>query len=339
MNPTWKRRKEELQQLRKEAFKLESYIQALQIKKLHEKLLDEYFDHSPGLQKWKEVALSERKKRQIADDENEKLKRKLAKCEKNYQALQSTLAQANVDHKFSQSPPRSLRLKLDFNPAKFTALKARMDARGQEVLTLSVGHYSNQIRILREGPDDSNATIEFKHTQILPFSADTTSTIAWDVILKLGAFPSNDSARVCGLLDDVLASEAHFTHPLKRGGNVEVRACCLMKPITIPGGFMVMAEGFTEWIASPTNMAKWTHVTQDSGWAIVYPGTEGMSSDMCQTQAMVQMRSADADHEQITTLPLINDKVSDAVVSFTQRIMKERHQLLDNALLDSTLAR
>ncbi|KAL3670802.1 hypothetical protein V7S43_003988 [Phytophthora oleae] len=150
---------------------------------------------------------------------------------------------------------------------------------------------------------------------MLPFSADKTSTIAWDVMLKLGAFPNNERARVCGLSDEVLASESHFTHPLKCGGSVEIRACCLMKPIIIPGGFMVIAEGFTEWLAYPSSSATWAHVTQDSGWAIVYPGTEGMGSDMCQTQTMAQMTSASADHEQIAFLPLLNDKVSEAVVS------------------------
>ncbi|KAK1935567.1 hypothetical protein P3T76_010262 [Phytophthora citrophthora] len=348
MNPTWKRRKEELQCLRKEVFDLEGYLRALQIKRLHDKLLDECFGHSPELQKWKTTALSERKKRQMTDDENKRLKRKLTKCEENYKALQSTLTQASVDQNIFQSP-RSLLVKIDFklsSPIKFTALKVRLDARSQEVLTIfstsrvdPVMRDSNEIRILREGLDDSTATIEFKDTQLLPFSANKTSSIAWDVMLKLGAFPSNESARVCGLSGELLASEAHFTHPLKCGGSVEVRACCLMKPIAIPGGFMVMAEGFTEWLASPSNFAKWTHVTQDSGWAIVYPGTEGVSSEMCQTQIMAQMRSATADHEQVATLPLLNDKVSDAVVSFTQRIMKERRQLLDNALLDSTLAK
>ncbi|KAL3670803.1 hypothetical protein V7S43_003989 [Phytophthora oleae] len=88
-NQTWKRRKEELQRLRKEVFELEGYLQALQMKKIHDKLLDEYFDHSPALQKWKAVALAERKTRQITVDENKQLKLKLTKCEKNYKALQS----------------------------------------------------------------------------------------------------------------------------------------------------------------------------------------------------------------------------------------------------------
>ncbi|OWY92636.1 hypothetical protein PHMEG_00038284, partial [Phytophthora megakarya] len=141
----------------------------------------------------------------------------------------------------------------------------------------------------------------------------------------------------------ILATEGHFAYQLDGGGKVDIRAYCLVKPIAIPDGFVLQVEVIMEWHANSMTSDTWSYVTRDSGWAMVNPVAINYSrSEMCQTQTIVRLRSEEpaviGSTQQQNAHSLLSRGITEIVIPCMRTMMKDRYQMLDNALLDSTRA-
>ncbi|KAG3104513.1 hypothetical protein PI125_g13588 [Phytophthora idaei] len=111
-----------------------------------------------------------------------------------------------------------------------------------------------------------------------------------------------------------------------------------MKRVETPEGFMVLIESITEWLARPSCLREWRHVTRDSGWVAVHPvAATTATTRLCQLQLAMRLQTNESvkitDNKSDSLL--LARSVSDVMVSSFRSILNSRHQLIDNALLDS----
>ncbi|KAG3241010.1 hypothetical protein PI124_g14096 [Phytophthora idaei] len=145
--------------------------------------------------------------------------------------------------------------------ALFSTLECRVQARLQELDTVLRDNRAvmaegdtDQVQVYQQDCLNSTSVVEFTRTCLMPFSAEETSTIAWD-IMKLGGFPNE---------------QLTFGHSEEDD----------MNRVVIRGGFAVLVEAISEWLAYPTSAAPWRYVTRDAGLAVVYTLETSRSSDM-----------------------------------------------------------
>ncbi|KAG2925849.1 hypothetical protein PC129_g7030 [Phytophthora cactorum] len=353
-NPVWKRRKEELQSLRLETQALETKVAFLRLRETHAKLFDEYMGTTKGQERWKTAAKSEREKYEQSQTKNAQLKLTLKRCQKTCDSLQAALKMTDIKDLELMINAKSLynemkigdQLRL-LSAALFSTLECRVQARLQELDTLLRDNRAvmaegdtDQVQVYQQDCLNSTSVVEFTRTRLMPFSAEETSTIAWD-IMKLGGFP-NEQLTFGHSEEDEMVSEAWSSHSLKCGGSATLRSHCLKKRVAIPGGFAVLVEAISEWLAYPISAAPWRYVTRDAGLAVVYTLETSRSSDMCRVQSLLRLTTADSNeagscHQHIAQTQLTS-AVSEVVIPSFQEMMQSKHQLLENTVLDSSRA-
>ncbi|KAF4134685.1 hypothetical protein GN958_ATG15941 [Phytophthora infestans] len=346
-NLSWKRRKDELHRLRAESQALETRVMFLKMRKTQATLLKAgvgLFDEQKQL---RDAAVYQC---QSAREENRQLKDKLKRCYKACHDLQTVLSVAGIKQhnllmanpfaaKALQAEQRSQGL-LELNSDVLLSLENRVNERLTE-LSYIIGKIRasmsgpdvDQVNVHREGVEGASASVEFKRNRLMPFNADYTSRVVWDV-MHLGAIPDEHCTRVTKRSHDTLLSQGCETQALAGGGTVDLVVSCLMKRVIVPGGFIMLIESTTEWRAHPAQAKAWTHVTRDSGWALVHPNEERPGT--CQVQLAVRLRTES--HEQQNGPTLLTPVVSDVVIPSFGEVLSARHQLVENALLDSTRA-
>ncbi|POM62794.1 hypothetical protein PHPALM_27999 [Phytophthora palmivora] len=336
--------------LRTETQTLETRVAFLKLRATHAKLYEAFVTTTEEQQLWKATAMVERQKSQQAQEKNSELKLMIKRCKKTCDALQTALSTTNVKHMevtMNTITARSLRVEMNtgyklqtHSAAVFNWLKCRLSVRVCELepifRKIKVFTDSDHAQVDPRNCVDTASIAEFKHTRMLPFSANRTSGVAWE-IMKLGGFPNECSATEHP--DDILASEGCSSHPLNCGGTAELRSHCLKKKVAIPGGFAVLVESISEWLANPSSSDPWSYVTQESGWAFVYPLETKESANLCRIQTMLRLTTADSaevgHYFQKQSLTQFTNAVGDVVIPSFRELLNSRHQLLDNALLDS----
>ncbi|GMF27175.1 unnamed protein product [Phytophthora lilii] len=164
----------------------------------------------------------------------------------------------------------------------------------QKALESVHGTDLDQVQVLH-GDGGTNAdTVEFKRARLLPFSSETTSAVAWD-LMKRGPFPKKRSTRVTGFSGDVLASEGCVSFQLQDGNAINLYAYCLMKRVATTGGFVVLVESMSEWFAYPASSTPWSHVTCDSGWIAVFDVNESTTEGVCRAQSSIRVTTDDGE--------------------------------------------
>lgn len=347
-NLSWKRRKEELLRLRAETQALETRAMFLKLRRPQATMLKAGVGLSEEQKRWRDAAVSEKQKCQSAQDENTQLKDKLESCYKACNDLQTVLAVAGIKQhnlvvantysaKALQAEMRSEHI-LQLSPTVLTSLENRVNESLSELEYLfneareSVfGPDIDQVNVRREGVAGTSAMMEFKRNRIMPFDAAKTSSVIWGV-MHLGVIPDEHCVRVSKRPDDILASQGCEMQPLEGGDTVDLRVSCVMKRVVVPGGFVVLFESTTEWRARPVQAKAWTHVTRDSGWALIYP--DGPRPGTCRIQLAVRVRTDTADEQNGPTL--LTPTVSNVVIPSFREGLNSRHQLVENALLDSS---
>ncbi|EEY55172.1 uncharacterized protein PITG_09063 [Phytophthora infestans T30-4] len=316
-NLSWKRRKDELHRLRAESQALETRVMFLKMRKTQATLLKAgvgLFDEQKQL---RDAAVYQC---QSAREENRQLKDKLKRCYKACHDLQTVLSVAGIKQhnllmanpfaaKALQAEQRSQGL-LELNSDVLLSLENRVNERLTE-LSYIIGKIRasmsgpdvDQVNVHREGVEGASASVEFKRNRLMPFNADYTSRVVWDV-MHLGAIPDEHCTRVTKRSHDTLLSQGCETQALAGGGTVDLVA------------------------------KAWTHATRDSGWALVHPNEERPGT--CQVQLAVRLRTES--HEQQNGPTLLTPVVSDVVIPSFGEVLSARHQLVENALLDSTRA-
>lgn len=90
-------------------------------------------------------------------------------------------------------------------------------------------HDVDQVHILRVNGMEKTAALELKRTRLLPYCADVTTNVVWNVI-KLGVV-SDERCTMRWRSEDILKLEGFVTHQLEGGGNVEIRSRRVMKRV------------------------------------------------------------------------------------------------------------
>ncbi|ETI41462.1 hypothetical protein L917_12733 [Phytophthora nicotianae] len=346
-NLSWKRRKDELHRLRAEAQALETRVMFLKLQKTQDTLWKAGVGLSEEQKLLREAAANEKQQCQSAREENTQLKGRLERCYKACHDLQTVLSVAGIKQhnlivantfaaKALQAEQRSQRL-LQLSSDVLTSLANRVNDRLTEldyiienIRASMFGPDVDQVNVHREGDEGTSASVEFKRNRMMPFDADNTSRVIWDV-MHLGVIPDEHCARVIKQSHDTLLSQGCETQALAGGGTVDLVVSCLMKRVLVPGGFIMLIESTTEWQARPAQAKAWTHVTRDSGWALVHPNDERPGT--CQVQLAVRLRTEDTEQNGLT---LLTPVVCDVVIPSFGEVLSSRHQLVENALLDST---
>ncbi|ETP39379.1 hypothetical protein F442_13166 [Phytophthora nicotianae P10297] len=228
-------------------------------------------------------------------------------------------------------------------PTMFNLLENRLNKRIQDIRDVymvsrasEVRTDFDQIQVHRGGEVPGATALELKRIHLLPFTTNVASKSVWDV-MKLGVISSERCARVSIRSEDLLTSQGCFTHELDDVGRVDVRICCLMKRIEGPEGCTVLIESITEWVARLSNLREWKHMTRDSGWVAVRPVAS--TAQLCQLK--LEMRLQTNESVKVSTTQSKRDSlllargVSDVMVASVRNVLNSRHQLIDNALLDT----
>ncbi|ETM41418.1 hypothetical protein L914_12799 [Phytophthora nicotianae] len=228
-------------------------------------------------------------------------------------------------------------------PTMFNLLENRLNKRIQDIRDVYMASRASEVRtdfdqiqVHRGGEVPGATALELKRIHLLPFTTNVASKSVWDV-MKLGVISSERCARVSIRSEDLLTSQGCFTHELDDVGRVDVRICCLMKRIEGPEGCTVLIESITEWVARLSNLREWKHMTRDSGWVAVRPVAS--TAQLCQLK--LEMRLQTNESVKVSTTQSKRDSlllargVSDVMVASVRNVLNSRHQLIDNALLDT----
>ncbi|ETP39378.1 hypothetical protein F442_13165 [Phytophthora nicotianae P10297] len=343
-NPVWKRRKEELRNLRIETKELETQVAFLRLRDTHAKLFDECMGTTKGQELWKAAAKREREGYQQAQAENSHLKQSIKRYKKISDTLQAALENVENNASSLQGEMRIVHGLRLLGTTVFNRLECRVQARLQELdtflhdnRTTTEACDADQIRIYQQESLHPVSVVEFTRNRLMPFSAEKTSTSVWD-IMKLGDFLNEKLISTPS--EDDMASEGWYNQPLKCGGTAMLRSHCLKKRVAIPGGFAVLVEAISEWSAYPTSSAPWRYVTRDTGWAFVYPLDTNGSTSMCRVQTLLRLTTADSNEavtgNQHIAQTQLTTSVGEVVITSFREMIQSRHQLLENALLDSS---
>ncbi|KAG1712614.1 hypothetical protein DVH05_000356 [Phytophthora capsici] len=341
-NLSWKRRKEELHRLRAEAQALETHVLFLKLRRTQDTLLKAGVGLSDDQKQLREDAMSEKQKCRSAQEENTQLKDRLERCYRACHDLQTVLSMAGIKQhnlivantfaakalQAQQQNQSLLQLNSTILTNRLHERLAELDYFIQDIRRSMAGPDIDEVNVHREGFEGTFASVEFKRNRLLPFDVEETSRVIWNV-MRLGVVPG-DCAHVTKCSEDTLISQGRETQRLSCGGTVDLRVSCVMKRIIIAGGFIVLIESTTEWQARPAQAKAWTHVTRDSGWAVVQPA--GARPGTCQVQVAVHLRTEDTEENGPT---LLTPVVSDVVIPMFGEVLSARHQLVENALLDS----
>ncbi|KAG3076306.1 hypothetical protein PC121_g7789 [Phytophthora cactorum] len=336
------RRKHDLQRLRAEVEALQAHKKKLELRRVDGGLQRASEDQNP----WRNTAAIEKRRCQQANDENTRLKRKLQHCVKTYDGMKTMVDASLAEGSIASTLLDQTRLECRHvaGPMMFSVLENRLNKRLEDLGSVyvassasEVGTDFDQVQVHREGEAQGATALEFNRSRLLPFTPNTTSDTVWNV-MKLGVISNRCCARVYIRSKDLLASQGCFTHRLDDGGSVDIRICCLVKRVETPEGFMVLIESITEWLARPSCSREWRHVTRDSGWVAVRPvATTTATTRLCQLQLAMRLQTNESvkitDNKSDSLL--LARSVSDVMVTSFRSILNSRHQLIDNALLDS----
>ncbi|POM81733.1 Hypothetical protein PHPALM_250 [Phytophthora palmivora] len=322
---------------------LETRVTFLKLRRTQMTLMNAGVGLSEEQKRWRDAATREKQSCQASRDENKLLNDKLESCIRTCNDLRTVLSVVDIKQRnlivanaFAAKTLRTEK-RLQLSSTALLSLENRINERHCEleyyfnhIQSTIPGRDVDQVTVHREGVEGTSATLEFKRKRLIPFNADITSREIWNT-MHLGVFPADHSLQVSKCSDDTLASQGCETHPLECGGTVDLRVTCLMKRVVIPGGCVMLIESTTEWRARPVQAKAWSHVTTDSGWALVRPN--GPRPDTCQLQFAIRLRTEDPDEQNAVTL--LTPTVSDVVVHFFSDLLNTRQQLVENALLDS----
>ncbi|RLN97802.1 hypothetical protein BBJ28_00008593, partial [Nothophytophthora sp. Chile5] len=246
-NPSWRRRKQELQSLRQQTQAMETRAAFLQLQRRREQLrVDATANLSDGQKQWRSAAVGEQQRRHEAEDENRRLKVQLQTYVRVTGDLQTVLTAAQALHTAqrmsSSTIARSLRAQIGTaqrlqlgSSSMFDMLESRVNARFlqigailQELLQPMTAADNEEIRICREDDDGMSKSVKFTRERLLPFDEGTTSNVLWELI-KLGRIPDEQCSRVTRRSEDVFALDTRNVVPLACGGTITLDVHCVIK--------------------------------------------------------------------------------------------------------------
>ncbi|GMF43650.1 unnamed protein product [Phytophthora fragariaefolia] len=252
---SWLRRKQELQALRNESEALEARLVSLQMCCAQNSSQQTISPPTEELEMWKSVAAIARQETQMAQDENERLKHELLARGRVFEMLQAQLVVAEsrkqqlLDSAMAFTNGlrigmfTSRRLCCD-NGDVFDILEKRINTRLDEFCaivhdTRRSMHECNaeKVKVCRQDEHDE-ATVEIKHTRLLPFGEDATAKYVWQYIEAGG----KADIRVARSSPDMLGLVTHHKLSLGNMVGVSVDVHTVIKRFAVAAGMVALVE-------------------------------------------------------------------------------------------------
>ncbi|KAE8970722.1 hypothetical protein PR003_g28181 [Phytophthora rubi] len=336
-NPTWLKRKHELQALREQVTAMETHVLFLQMKicSSNGATMNESLARTG--------ALVEKKRRRDAQEENERLRTNL----KTYARQAKTLLAAAEERQEVQlirgTVPATTtlhvevgmgqRLRLSY-PDVLDLLRTRVDARFREV--------EESFALMKQpmASTDTNVVetvqagaVDFARIQLLPFRNDEMSSALWSIV-EVGDFPDGKDSIVTRLSRDAYAVSSHVTVHLECGGTISVNSARLLKRFDTPNGVVILAESNSDWTADHPGTGSWRHTTYEGGCFSIrdYPVEYGASAGICQTRSMLRLTPVDFTGQSASCAA--PQTVNEVVIPSFRELVNSRHQFVENALFD-----
>ncbi|GMF27174.1 unnamed protein product [Phytophthora lilii] len=358
LNPSWLKRKRELEALREQTQALETRVEFLKMKKTSGENSEgdeaEMIQHQ---EKQKQALAAEKQRCQAAQNENEYLKERLQAYVNLSGSLQTVLTAAEQHKKqilaMSMAAARSLRfanragyrLRLA-SSSVFDMLEERVNSRFLK-LEASLGeklHMTSPdtelIQVYDTTNDRRQGIVELRRTQLLPFEESAISSTIWSVI-KLSGFPDGQDSRVVKRSEDVYAMDSRLTVCLDDGGTMNLNTHSVMKRFATPDGIVFLLESISDWTADLEDSGSWVHSTDEGGCFMINSySLDGTRRASVVAPGISQLRSQmtlkPGDNSQSTTCyPLAEPRiVHEVVIPSFREIVQSRHQFVENALFD-----
>ncbi|POM71622.1 Hypothetical protein PHPALM_11783 [Phytophthora palmivora] len=352
---SWLRRKQELQALRCESDALETQVTFLQLQRDHYNRQRASAKLTEGQLMWKSVAEIAKRECQSAQDENMRLKHELQAHARASEMLQAQLTTAN-----SQQPglfdsksafANAVRVgiimtrRLINNDGGFFDLLERkvedrvfeLDSIVSEACLPVLEGATEHIQVCREDNKEAAATVEFKHSRLLPFGEDTTAKTIWEII-ELGGLITDKSIRVTRRDVNVVGMASRFTVPLDRCNDhtVSVDVHAVAKRFSASVGLVVLVESRSEWSINHPTLGTWRQTTEEGGWVVVnqLARENGAAQRACQLRSAMKLRPDVPTCG--STQSTFTGNIGDIVIPSFREILSSHHQSVENFLLDSS---
>ncbi|KAF1321497.1 hypothetical protein FI667_g11889, partial [Globisporangium splendens] len=350
-----RRQKEELLELRKQAAHLESQLRRIQDVQQR----DGSGRKALAMSRWEDRARQEKDANREVQQENQRL-REIVETERSVAStiekmlLRCFMRSQRMVEPTHASMPCLYDAKLYGVLAENVNLRfLELESTGFPTLALASPMESHESHIVLHGGVEAAA--EFKHVQLIPFGLDSVKEASWNCIVhdKFGTGKVWTSCLTYRLLtahamliltwDDMTAVYAKFT--VQRGEaepDIEIEAHHVFKRVSTKHRYTLTWGGLTQWKCADADAAHAvSSPTRDTGWAIVqtHPGSKEIASvshvQLC-ISATPTMRRATTEGSSHVREPSL---LQDLVIPCLEHLLAEHQQLVENMLLDESLAR
>lgn len=172
--------------------------------------------------------------------------------------------------------------------------------------------------------------------ELLPFENDAISSTMW-ALVGMGKFPDGDCSCAVRRSEDVFVVTCFVTIDLESEGSITISGHSVIKRFLTPNGYGILTESCSEWAIKLPDSGTWCHMTRDEGCFV----TRKYSVDGCVVPGMCQFRSQlrQSPSEFAGQHPKLKPcMLREIVVPSFQRLVKSRHQFVENALFDAIRA-
>ncbi|KAE8970721.1 hypothetical protein PR003_g28180 [Phytophthora rubi] len=353
-NPSWFKRKRELEALRAQSEALETRREFLLLKRAKVQQVDasETLTQQKQQKQQKEALALVKQKCEAAQGDNGYLKKRLRAYVDLSGALQTALSAAEQElATMSMAVARALRTEIGSgyqlrfaSPSLFDMLEERVNVKFNE---LEASFRTNQRQMTSADTElvqvyykNGVGTVEFKRAQLLPFEEAAISATIFSIV-EVGAFADGQDSRVVRRSEDTFAMDSRLTVCLNDGGTVNLNAHSVMKRFLTPTGIVMMLESISDWTAGVKNSGAWTHTTEEGGYFVIsnyaidgVRAASNVSPGVSQLRSELTLKPGDPSkspsHFQLAEARTINAVV---IPSFRD-IIQSRHQFLENTLFD-----
>ncbi|ETO70128.1 hypothetical protein F444_13369 [Phytophthora nicotianae P1976] len=340
--PSWLKRKQELEALRQQTQAMETRVVYLEMKQSSpNKNLNAF-----NVQKAKSSALVEKQRCIAAQNENMQLRAMLQFYTRQYEAFQMAIASGEYQLKELQSITSGA-LRVEMGAGRqlracgtqvFDMMERRLDTRFHE---LEYAYRAMQQPMISTDTEtiqtrNERGAVEFTRLELLPFEEEAISSTMWSFIEE-GRFPDGEQSIVSRRSDDILAVNTRVAVQIDCGSMVTIDTHGVVKRFMTGEGYAVLMEGYSEWTVDSPASGMWHHTTREGGCFVMrdYSVESGTSSGICQARSLLCLYP-DENYDTTQSYPRSEENsIREVVISSYSQLIKSRHQFVQNALFDT----